>query len=371
MKITRIRLYRQFQPFRDGPYTVSGGRTALGFDSAIVAIETDRGLTGWGEMSPLGSYYSEAFSAGARAGIAELAPILIGQDPRQSEAIARLLDLHMMGQPYVKSALDMACWDLKARAAEQPLCETLGGRFGDAIQLYRSISQEAPDAMARRAQKYLKEGYRRLQVKVGGDPLLDVERFNAVRDAVGKDVVLFCDANGGWTVGDARRFLLAVGDADFVMEQPCYSYSECKALKAHCRQPMVLDESITSLEALMTAIADGVVDGVTIKISRVGGVGKARLIRDVAVARRLPVTVEDTGGAEIDTAAMIHLSLSTPEQYRLHTVDFHNWVTIGHGDGIPQTKDGLLFPPTGPGLGIAVRDNDLGEPIFETTKSGA
>ena len=366
MKITRIRLYRQFQPFRDGPHTCSGNRTALGFDSAIVALETDRGLTGWGEMAPLGSFYSEAFSAGARAGIEELAPILIGQDPRQSEAIARLLDLHMMGQPYVKAALDMACWDLRARAAQQPLAETLGGRFGDAIQLYRSISQEAPEAMARRAQKYLKDGYRRLLVKVGGDPLLDVERFLAVRDAVGKDVVLFCDANGGWSVGDARRFLLAVGDADFTMEQPCFSYAECKALKAHCRQPMVLDESITSLEALLTAIQDGVADGITVKISRVGGVGRARLIRDVAVAARIPVTVEDTGGAEIDTAAMIHLSLSTPEQYRLHTVDFHNWVTLGHGDGIPPTRDGLLFPPSGPGLGITVRAADLGAPIFET-----
>ncbi|HVO03943.1 MAG TPA: hypothetical protein VMT54_17205, partial [Candidatus Cybelea sp.] len=102
MKISRIRLFRQFQPFRDGPYTCSGNRTATGFDSAIVAIEADDGTTGWGEMAPLGSFYSEAFSAGARTGIAELAPVLIGQDPRQSERLAALLDLHMMGQPYVK-----------------------------------------------------------------------------------------------------------------------------------------------------------------------------------------------------------------------------------------------------------------------------
>ncbi|HVO02911.1 MAG TPA: mandelate racemase/muconate lactonizing enzyme family protein, partial [Candidatus Cybelea sp.] len=266
----------------------------------------------------------------------------------------------------VKSALDMACWDLRAKAAGQPLCETLGGRFGDAVALYRSISQEAPDAMARRALKYAKEGYRRLQVKVGGDPALDVERFEAVRAAVGKDIVLYCDANGGWTLQQARRFLLAVGSADFTLEQPCFSYTECRDLRAQCRQPLVLDESIVSLEALLTAIQDGTADGVTVKISRVGGIGKARLIRDVAVAARLQVTVEDTGGAEIDTAAMIHLSLSTPEHLRAHTVDFHNWVTTGHGDGIPPTRDGLLFAPPGLGLGIAVRDNDLGEPIFET-----
>jgi L-alanine-DL-glutamate epimerase-like enolase superfamily enzyme len=366
MKIARIRLYRQFQPFRDGPYTCSGNRTALGFDSAIVAIDTDQGLIGWGEMAPLGSFYSEAFSAGARAGIEELAPILIGQDPTQSERIAALLDLHMMGQQYVKAALDMACWDLKGRAAGQPLCETLGGRFGEGITLYRSISQEAPEAMAKRAQKYLKEGYRRLQVKVGGDPAVDVARFEAVRAVVPSDVVLFCDANGGWTLQQARRFLLGVGTADFTLEQPCFSYAECRELRAQCRQPMVLDESITSLEALLNAIHDGVADGVTVKISRVGGIGKARLIRDVAVASRLQVTVEDTGGAEIDTAAMIHMSLSTPEHLRTHTVDFHNWVTLGHGDGIPPVKDGVLYPPTGPGLGIAVREAELGLPIFES-----
>jgi L-alanine-DL-glutamate epimerase-like enolase superfamily enzyme len=129
---------------------------------------------------------------------------------------------------------------------------------------------------------------------------------------------------------------------------------------------MVLDESITSLEVLMNAIHDGVADGVTVKISRVGGIGKARLIRDVAVASRLQVTVEDTGGAEIDTAAMIHLSLSTPEHLRTHTVDFHNWVTLGHADGIPPVKNGVLYPPHGPGLGIAVRENDLGQLVFDT-----
>ncbi len=102
------------------------------------------------------------------------------------------------------------------------------------------------------------------------------------------------------------------------------------------------------------------------KISRVGGIGKAQLIRDVAVASRLQVTVEDTGGAEIDTAAMIHLSLSTPEHLRTHTVDFHNWVSLGHGDGIPPVRDGILYPPAGPGLGIAVREAELGSPIFET-----
>ena len=365
MKITRVTAWRQDQPFRDGPYVCSGNRVAMGFESTIVRVETNDVVTGWGEMSPLGSFYSEAFAAGARAGVAELAPKLIGLDPLPWHAVEAKLEAEMMGHPYVKSAIDMALWDLRARAAEQPLAEILGGRFGEAVDLYRSISQDTPDKMAVRAKKYVVEGYRRLQVKVGGDPGTDVERLAAVRDAVGPDFILFADANGGWTRAQARLFLHAVRDISFTMEQPCMSYEDCRAIRAHCAQPMVLDESIDSISALLHAHADGVADGVTIKIARVGGVGKAARLRDVCVDLKLPVTVEDTGGAEIDTAAMAHLSLSTPAELRLHTVDFHNWVTIGHGTGLPPCRDGKLFAPGGPGLGIAVDLAALGEPFID------
>jgi L-alanine-DL-glutamate epimerase-like enolase superfamily enzyme len=265
----------------------------------------------------------------------------------------------------VKAAIDMALWDLRARAAEQPLAEYLGGRFGDGVDLYRSISQDTPDKMAMRAKKYLAEGYRRLQVKVGGDPRVDVARLAAVRDAVGPEVILFADANGGWTRAQGRLFLHAVRDISFTMEQPCMAYEDCRAIRAHCAQPMVLDESIDTLSALVHAHADGVADGVTIKIARVGGVGKAARMRDLCVDLKLPVTVEDTGGAEIDTAAMAHLSLSTPAELRLHTVDFHNWVTIGHGTGLAPCRDGKMFAPTGHGLGITVDLAALGEAFID------
>lgn len=366
MKITRVTAWRQDQPFRDGPYVCSGNRVALGFESSIVRIDADNGLSGWGEMSPLGSFYAPSFAAGARAGIAELAPKLIGLDAASWRAAEAKLEAEMMGQPYVKAAIDMALWDLRARAAGLPLAEMLGGRFGKSVDLYRSISQDTPDKMAARAKKYVAEGYRRLQVKVGGDPRVDVERLAAVRDAVGPDFTLFCDANGGWTRGDARLFLVAVRDQAFHMEQPCMAYEDCAALRSHCAQPMVLDESIDSLPALLRAHHDGVADGVTIKIARVGGVGKAARLRDVCVDLKLPVTVEDTGGAEIDTAAMAHLSLSTPEELRLHTVDFHNWVTIGHGRGLPPCRDGKLFAPDGPGLGIEVDVAALGQPFIDS-----
>jgi L-alanine-DL-glutamate epimerase-like enolase superfamily enzyme len=103
---------------------------------------------------------------------------------------------------------------------------------------------------------------------------------------------------------------------------------------------------------------------VTLKIARLGGVTRTRLVRDVAVELGLQVTVEDTGGAQVDTAAIAHLSLSTPASARTHTVDFHNWVTVANGTADLVCHDGRMTAPTGPGLGITVDPGLLGEPLF-------
>ena len=112
-------------------------------------------------------------------------------------------------------------------------------------------------------------------------------------------------------------------------------------MRGQCPHPLVLDECIDSLPALLAAQRDGVADGVTIKIARVGGVGPAALLRDVAVDLGLPVTVEDTGGSDIDTA----------------------WVTVGNATGMPPAVDGKLRAPDGPGLGVEVQLEELGEPF--------
>ena len=352
--------FRQLQPFADGPYVLSGGRVDHGFDSLVVRITTVDGVEGWGEMSPLGTMYDPAFAAGARAAAPLLAAALLGAELPRSAAV---LDATLKGHPYAKSAFDMAAWDALGRTAGLPLHALLGGAHGEGTELYRSIGRAEPEAMAAKAAEYRERGYRRLQVKVGGDPLADVAGLHAVASAV-PDAVLYCDANGGWQVGDARRFLAATTHLDYVFEQPCATLRECLMLRPHAARPMVLDESITTVADVMDAAAGGV-DGITIKIARVGGVTAARTIRDTAVALGMRVTVEDTGGADIDTAAMAHLSISTPAALRAHTVDFHRWVTVSNGTGLPDTTDGLLRPPAGSGLGIDVHRTALGDPFVD------
>jgi L-alanine-DL-glutamate epimerase-like enolase superfamily enzyme len=346
------------------------GGASGSFESLIVAIDTDDGATGWGEMALLGSFY-DGFGAGARAGVAELAGGLIGEDPSQHRRIVQRMDLIMRGQPFVKSALDMACWDASGKRQGQPLCERLGGRFGDAVALYNAINLTTPGAMAERARAFLDEGYRRLQVKIGTDPRADAEHVEAVREEVGDSIVLFADANGGYTTGDALQFLRATRHLDYILEQPCASLAECARIRGLCDRPIVLDESIVSLSALVEAHRLGVADGITIKISRVGGVTRAAAIRDAAVELGIRVTVEDGGGASIVTAAIAHLSLSTPERARIHTVDFNAWVTVDNARGVPAPAEGHLGAPDGPGLGVEVLVDAIGEPFLEVPGSGA
>jgi L-alanine-DL-glutamate epimerase-like enolase superfamily enzyme len=366
MTIASVTLYRQWQPFRDGTYRCSGGRSAEGFESTIVEIVARDGTAGYGEMAPLGSFYDPAFAEGARAAMRELAPRLIGEPAAGIDSLNRRMDLLLKGHPYAKSAIDMALWDLAGRRSGLSLATMTGGAEGADVPLYRSLAQESPDAMAARARKYVAEGYRRLQVKVGLDVREDVERLQAVRDAVPADTVLFCDANGSWGTAQTRQFLLATRSIDYALEQPCATYDENLAIRQACDRPLILDETIDGVDILLRAIADGLVDGITVKLARVGGVTKARLMRDIAIAKNLRVTIEDTGGAEIDTAAYSGLMLSTPEGLRQHTVDFHNWVTVSNAKADFRIANGRMALPAGPGLGVDVDTAVFGEPFFAT-----
>jgi len=364
IQITGVSVFSQWQPFIDGVYTCSGGRSASGFDATLVRLDTDEGVVGWGEMAPLGSFYDPAFAAGAREALRILAPLVLGLDPREHATLTATVDRHLAGHPYAKSALDMAAWDAAGIAAGLPLAELLGGRDGTTVPLYRSVAQGSPQAMAGCAARYVHEGYRRIQVKVGLDPRDDVERMAAVADVLPAGTVVYADANAAWTPGEARQFLRATRDLDYVLEQPCADHDANVTVRAACDRPFVLDESIDSLAALLRAHRAGLMDGVTLKIARLGGVSRTRLVRDVAVELGLQVTVEDTGGAHVDTAAIAHLSLSTPVGARTHTVDFHHWVTVGNGTGDLLCEDGTMSAPTGPGLGITVDLDALGDPMF-------
>ena len=127
----------------------------------------------------------------------------------------------MRGHPYVKSAIDLACWDILGQAAGQPVVNLLGGRYGEDFPLYRAISQDSPDKMAASVAKYKGEGYKKFQLKVGGDPNADIQRIRTVAASLAPDDILVADANTGWRQHEAIRVVSAVRDVDVYIEQPC------------------------------------------------------------------------------------------------------------------------------------------------------
>ncbi len=365
MKITAIRVYQVDLPLVEGRYAWSEGKFVDVFDSTVVELLTDTDITGYGEVCPLGPFYLPAYGPGARAGVAELADDLIGQDPTQIAVINQWMDRALLGHPYVKSAIDMACWDILGKATERPVCDLLGGRFGDRVDLYRAISQRPTDEMAANVAEYRDDGYTKFQLKVGGVPKEDINRIHAVADVLQHGEVLVADANTGWRVDDAIRVVNAVSDRDVYIEQPCKSYEHCVTVRQHTPLPFILDENITGLDALLRGHHDGAMDVINLKISKVGGLSKARLIRDVCVSLNIPMTIEDSWGGDIITAAIAHLAHSTPEAMRFSATDFNSYVTVQNATGAPQRVDGAMQAGTEPGLGIAPNFDALGSAVAE------
>jgi L-alanine-DL-glutamate epimerase-like enolase superfamily enzyme len=363
MKISGIRMYQLDLPLHEGSYKWSGGNSVSVFDSTVVAVDTDAGLTGWGEVCPLGPAYLPAYARGARAGIAELAPQLIGADPLALGVLNERMDAAMRGHPYVKSAIDMACWDLLGKASNLPVATLMGGHVGDDFALYRAISQDAPAAMAERIAQYRSEGYTKFQLKVGSNPDTDIERIHAAAEKLKTGDVLIADANTGWTQHVAMRVADAVRRVDVYIEQPCMTYEQCLAVRRHTNRPFVLDEVVDDIDMVIRGAADQAMDVINLKISKVGGLTKARQIRDLCVSLGIAMTIEDTWGGDIVTAAIAHLAHSTPERFLFSATDFNSYVTVAFADGAPRRKHGRLAASREPGLGVRPMLKVLGEPV--------
>ena len=363
MKIKRILAYRVELPLHETTYKWSGGKSVTVFDSTIVSVETDTGLVGHGEVCPLGPFYLPAYAEGVRAGLRELGPHLIGADPRQLAKLNRTMDAALKGHPYVKSGIDIACWDILGQASGLPVCELLGGRYGQDVQLYRAISQESPEQMAAKVAGYRAEGYHRFQLKVGGDPDTDIARIFAVAAKLEPGDRLVADANTGWVQHEAVRVAKAVRDVDVYIEQPCLNYEECLAVRRQIPHPFVLDENVDELGILLRAKADLAMDVANLKISKFGGLTKIKQARDLCVSMGIGMTLEDSWGGDIATAAIAHLAHSTPTEFLFSTTDFNSYGPVSIADGAPQRVNGRMAASTLPGLGITPKMSVLGEAV--------
>jgi len=364
-RIERVEVFGYDLRYAHGSYVMSGGRVIDTLASTVVRVTTADGVTGFGEACPLGPTYLPAHAAGVRAALAELAPALVGADVADMAGVALRLETALRGSPEAKSALDVACWDALGRTLGVPVHTLLGGALHTDLPLYVAVPLGAPEAMAAFVDRERAEGVHRFQLKLGGAPVEDARRAAAVVEATGPEDEIIGDANGGWRRQDAiiaARLMEPL--PRYRLEQPCPTLDECLAVRHLTTLPMVLDEVITDLGAFTRAVAAEAMDHINLKVGRVGGLSKARLIRDSAVELGIRLTIEDSWGGDIVSAAVAHLAAAVPAE-ALFAVSFMNDWTLEHVAGYqPRSAAGRGPIPTGPGLGIDVDAGSLGTPLL-------
>jgi L-alanine-DL-glutamate epimerase-like enolase superfamily enzyme len=363
--IDRVDVFGYDLSYAHGDYVMSAGRVVGRLPSTVVRITTQGGIQGYGEACPLGSTYLPGFGGGARAALRELAPALLGADAANLAAVNGLMDSTLRGHEYAKSALDVACWDVLGRATSQPVAMLLGGVLQSELPLYVAVPLGEPAVMAAFVERERADGIHRFQLKLGDAPEKDRERVAAVLAASGPEDAIVGDANGGWRRQDAIiAARLLEGFDRLRLEQPCPTLEECLSVRRVSTLPMVLDEVITDLPTLLRAVEADAMDHINLKIGRVGGLTRARLMRDAAVELGLRLTIEDTWGGDLVTAAVSHLAAATPPG-SLFAVSFMNDWTVEHIAGYqPRSRHGVGPVPERPGLGVEVDTDMLGAPLF-------
>ena len=365
MKITRIRVYKTDLPYVGGAYVWGAGNAIEVAKASVVVIDTDAGLQGCGEFTPCGENYMVAHSEGVEALARLVAPQLLDEDPRQVARIERLMDHAVQGHGYAKAPFDAACWDILGQGCDQPVWMLLGGKLTDGAPMYRVAPQKSTDETIVEMEKYRSQGYRQFQIKVGGNWATDIDRIRATVPLLKPGEKAMADANQGWRVDNAICVARATRDLDFILEQPCRTYEECQQVRRVAEQPMKLDECVTGMSAAQRIVADRGAEICCLKISNLGGLSKARRVRDFLIDNRIPVVAEDTWGGEIASTTLAHFAASTPADYLQNTTDLMNYNTRSTGVGGAWAKNGKLFAPDAPGLGVTPDFDSLGDPVAE------
>ena len=369
MKIKKIDLFELHLPYSGGEYELSGGRVYTGFDSAIVRLTVDDGTEGWGESTPFGPNYIAAHARGARAGIEEIAPHLIGRYPRDVDRINDAMDEALLGHNHAKNAIDVACWDLFGKSVDLPIYTLLGGATGKRLPVVSSIYAGTPEDMRARVARHREMGYMGHSVKVGaldseGGPALDAERVAASLADRQPGEFFLVDANGGLIPETALRMLRALPEGlDFVLEAPCATWRETISLRQRCNVPIILDELAQEDGDIAMLVALDVADGIGLKISKAGGLTHARRHRDICLAAGLTISVQDTVGSVISAASIFHMGATVPERMLRCVLDPRDMVAVETGSFNAPIENGGVLPPDKPGLGVTMNLELLGAPV--------
>jgi len=354
MKISTIEILPADMPQSDPKwrFSIHANRVSRGW---LVGITTDDGVVGYGYASA--TKHMGASSAGLKGVLDDFNRLLIGRDPFGIEAILTDLDHRLRGMNQAKAAIDCALHEIAARSLGVQLCTLFGGRVRSEFPVLRVLSLKHPDEMAAKAEQLIAAGYRDIKIKVDGHVDLDAARVRAIRERVGPGVRLTIDANQAYRPKDAIRLVTKVADLGVdIFEQPCDAddHAGLKFVTDHSPIAVEADESAGSIRDVYELVAERVVDLVSLKIPKLGGLRNALAAARICEAADIPCRLGAHVGPRLLTAQAMHLAASLP---RLSfACEFGEFVRLENDitEGV-ENENGLIRLPAGIGSGARLR----------------
>ncbi|MBI3709791.1 MAG: hypothetical protein HY246_19250 [Proteobacteria bacterium] len=320
----------------------------------LVAIEAADGTIGHGfghSLPHIGSSYH-----GVRAAIELLAPRLIGRDPSAIESILADLDAVLVGNNPAKAAIDCALHDLTAKRLGVPLYRLFGGKGGTAIPQMRIVPIKAPEMMAAEAGRLAEKDYRYLKIKLDGDRAEDLARVRAIRKRVGEGVHLIADPNQSYTPKDAISALPRMEELGIeLVEQPVKA-DDRKGLELVTRSVAIeADESAASLADVLFLVSNRIVDAISLKIPKLGGLRNTLLAAQICHVGRIRYRIGASFGPRLLAAQAAHLAASFPKlDFACELAEFDHLLDDPF-EGI-EVRDGTITAPESPGSGVRLID---------------
>jgi L-alanine-DL-glutamate epimerase-like enolase superfamily enzyme len=362
MKITRIETIPIQVPINQ-QRAIRGGRGVHRESPfVLVKVHTDEGLVGLGEVSCTPGWSGEDQVTAIHCIATYLAPLLIDEDPTAIERLTLRMQRGLAGHPFTKAGLEIALWDLLGKSAGMPLYRLLGGPVRDAVPTKFSVSGLEPEQAVEIALWAVEQGFRTMKVKVGIEPEQDLTRVRAIRAAVGPDIRLAVDANGGWSPRVAIQSIRALADCNLLFaEQPVapFDVAWLADVRRQVSVPIMADESVYTLQDAMAIVRAAAADILSVYIGKGGGLGTARKIAAVAEAAGLTCTIGSNLELGVASAAMIHLAMATTaidaEAFPCDILGPFFYESDILCEPLP-IQAGIAYAPAGPGLGVALDD---------------
>lgn len=343
-------------------FDIAGGGTPTA-DHVLVKLHTDEGVVGIGEASPMPYFAPETMNGIISVLDDYLAPAIKGKDPLNFTAIHEELDT-IEGNPFAKTAIDIACYDAAGKHLGVPVSTLLGGQFRDKIEVGQSIGIKETEQAVEDARMYVDDwGFNSIKVKVGNDPEADIERTKAIYDAVGDRVPVRVDANQGYRTDQAIRVFTKLEETCDLMfvEQPVSrtDLAGMARITDAISTPVLADETVFSHHDAIDVVRQEAADIISIKINKAGGLFRSKQIADIAAGAEMPLAIGSMVEMGVGTAAGAHFASTLPHAVYPSDVKGPSLHEASVLEEPIRIEDGYTHVPEGPGLGVSLDEGTI------------